>query len=109
MTMIENFTNTEHKHEFEPNDPRKFYTLYSAGEDYGGTPYKATWSRTGRPAASVDHGAPTDHEVVHATPRSPAVDLVRTKSSTSISRVASRYQPEVWGSWVTMSPASLWK
>jgi starch-binding outer membrane protein, SusD/RagB family len=40
--------------EFEPNDPRRFYTLYSAGEDYGGTAYKATWSRTGHTAAKYN-------------------------------------------------------
>ena len=40
--------------EFEPNDPRRFYTAYSAGEDYGGTLYKATWSRTGHTPAKYN-------------------------------------------------------
>jgi starch-binding outer membrane protein, SusD/RagB family len=40
--------------EFEPNDPRMYYTMYSAGEDYGGTPYKATWTRTGHSAAKYN-------------------------------------------------------
>jgi len=33
--------------EFEDGDPRKFYTMYSQGEDYGGTEYSSSWSRTG--------------------------------------------------------------
>jgi hypothetical protein len=40
--------------EFEPNDPRMYYTMYSAGEDYGGTAYKATWTRTGHSAAKYN-------------------------------------------------------
>jgi hypothetical protein len=40
--------------EFEPNDPRKYYTMYSAGEDYGGTPYSATWTRNGHSAAKYN-------------------------------------------------------
>jgi hypothetical protein len=32
--------------EFEPGDPRRFYTMYSVGEDYGGTQYDGNWSRT---------------------------------------------------------------
>jgi starch-binding outer membrane protein, SusD/RagB family len=39
---------------FEADDPRKFYTLYSDGEDYGGTPYSSTWSRTGHTAAKYN-------------------------------------------------------
>jgi hypothetical protein len=30
VTMIENFTHTEHKHEFEQNDWAKAYELFSA-------------------------------------------------------------------------------
>ena len=55
----------------------------------------------GRPGA-VDHGAPTDHDVVHVTPP-------KTKSSRSMSSVTARYQPDVCGSCVTTSPAALWK
>jgi hypothetical protein len=33
--------------EFEDGDPRRFHTMYSAGEDYGGTAYSSSWSRTG--------------------------------------------------------------
>ncbi|MEO6529219.1 MAG: RagB/SusD family nutrient uptake outer membrane protein [Gemmatimonadaceae bacterium] len=40
--------------EFEPNDPRRYYTMYSDGEDYGGTAYKSTWSRTGHSAAKYN-------------------------------------------------------
>jgi hypothetical protein len=40
--------------EFEPNDPRSYWTMYSAGEDYGGTLYKATWSRTGHTPAKYN-------------------------------------------------------
>jgi starch-binding outer membrane protein, SusD/RagB family len=32
---------------FENGDPRRFYTLFSAGEDYVGTPYDPAWSVTG--------------------------------------------------------------
>ena len=42
--------------EFEANDPRKFYTMYSTGEDYGGTPYNdgGAWTRTGHSAAKYN-------------------------------------------------------
>ncbi len=49
---------------FEAGDPRKFYTMYSTGEDYGGVPYQMRtdttppqpllWSRTGHTAAKYD-------------------------------------------------------
>jgi hypothetical protein len=32
---------------FEEEDPRLFYTMYSPGDDYGGTEYSSSWSRTG--------------------------------------------------------------
>lgn len=40
--------------EFEPGDPRKFFTEYSQGEDYGGTPYDSLWSRTGHTPAKYN-------------------------------------------------------
>lgn len=40
--------------EFEASDPRRFYTMYSRGEDYGGTPYDSTWSRTGHTPAKYN-------------------------------------------------------
>ena len=48
--------------EFEPGDPRKFYTMYSTGEDYGGVPYQINpttkqpelWSRTGSTPAKYN-------------------------------------------------------
>jgi hypothetical protein len=40
--------------EFEANDPRKYYTEYSAGEDYGGATYLATWTRTGHSPAKYN-------------------------------------------------------
>jgi hypothetical protein len=40
--------------EFEADDPRKFVTMYSEGEDYGGTPYSASWSRTGHTPAKYN-------------------------------------------------------
>lgn len=39
---------------FEANDPRKFFTEYSQGEDYGGTVYQSTWSRTGHTPAKYN-------------------------------------------------------
>ncbi len=42
--------------EFEPNDPRMYYTMYSTGEDYGGTAYNSggNWTRTGHSAAKYN-------------------------------------------------------
>lgn len=40
--------------EFEPGDPRRYYTMYSQGEDYGGTVYSSTWSRTGHTPAKYN-------------------------------------------------------
>ncbi len=42
--------------EFEQNDPRKYYTMYSTGEDYGGTPYNqgGPWTRTGHSPAKYN-------------------------------------------------------
>jgi hypothetical protein len=40
--------------EFEPNDPRKYYTMYSEGETYGPTTYKAAWTRNGASAAKYN-------------------------------------------------------
>jgi starch-binding outer membrane protein, SusD/RagB family len=40
--------------EFEPGDPRKYYTMYSYGEDYGGVPYDSVWSRTGHTPAKYN-------------------------------------------------------
>ena len=56
----------------------------------------------GRGPGAVDDGPAADHEVVHVSPP-------KVKSSGSIAAVASRYQPDVCGSWVTMSPAAVWK
>ena len=53
-------------------------------------------------AGTVDDGAPAYHDVMHVTPP-------KMKSSWSICRVVSVYQPDVCGSWVTMSPVALWK
>ncbi len=41
---------------FEPGDPRRFFTLYSAGEDYAGQPYNALWSVTGSTPAKYLRG-----------------------------------------------------
>ena len=41
---------------FEPGDPRRFYTLYSAGEDYAGQPYNPLWSVTGSTPAKYLRG-----------------------------------------------------
>ncbi len=42
--------------EFEPNDPRMYVTMYSTGEDYGGTVYNSggPWSRTGHTPAKYN-------------------------------------------------------
>jgi hypothetical protein len=33
--------------EFEPGDPRRFFTFFARGEDYAGRPYDPAWSVTG--------------------------------------------------------------
>jgi len=44
--------------EFEPGDPRRYYTMYSQGEIYDptgtGTPFDSTWSRTGHTPAKYN-------------------------------------------------------
>src|SRR5215203_3419581 len=40
--------------EFEAGDPRRYFTMYSEGEDYGGTPFSAGWSRTSHTPAKYN-------------------------------------------------------